>query len=229
MVSRRIAAIRFFRPIGALFFLFLCTSGCGFGGGQMLYALGFGRTQKVKAEIKLTENPILILVDDDNDRVHWPPAKRYLADEVAQELLRHKAAKQIIPQETIEALRQAHPDFDKRGCREVGEMAGAEQVVWIQIQDFFAEEDFLDATEAAFVQATVKVINVLEKEQRMHVRIWPTGSSGSAVTASLTGAHVVQLKKKDAICEELTRELAEKIAKFFYDHRLGDFEKPPGG
>jgi len=209
--------------------LFLSVSGCGFGGGQMLYMLGFGRGQVVKAEFRLTEGPILILLDDDTERVDWPQAKQYLVDELGQELIRQKAARQIIPPQTLDQLKQAHPNLGKRGCREVGEMAGAEQVLWIQVEDFLANVQVYDALNAAYMHVTVKVINVLEKdkERRSHVRLWPIGSAGRAVSASMSGADVARLKTKDAVSKELAVRLAPSIAKLFYDHRLGDFESKP--
>lgn len=207
--------------------LFFAVSGCGYSGGQILYGLGFGKTQEVKAEFRLTPNPVLILLDDDAACLNVPSAKRTLVDELAQELLRHGAAQRIIPPETVDTLRQQHPNFDKRGCREVGEMAGAEQVLWIQLQGYFADEQFVDATEAAYVQATVKVINVLEREQRSRVRLWPVSSEGTAVAVSLPGDKVARLQTTDAIAQELAKELAAEIARFFYDRRLGDLEAAP--
>ncbi len=189
-----------------------------------LCLVGCEATKDVRAVFHLTANPVLVLIDDDAGRIKSPLAKRYLADEIAQELIGTKSAQQVIPQETVLALRQVHGDFEKRGCREIGELAGAEQVVWVQVQDFFVEEDFSDALAAAYVHATVKVINVLEKESRTRVRLWPTSAAGSSVNASLTGAHVAQLKTQDAISRELARELAVKVARFFHDHTLRGIE-----
>jgi hypothetical protein len=198
-------------------------SGCALT--QMLGGLGGGGAKSIKAEFRLTHNPLLILLDDDAERIYWPPARRYFLDELAQELLRTQSAARIIPPETVEQLRQTHADFDRRGCREVGEMAGAEQVLWLRVQDFFVEEEFTDAEQAAFVQVTVKVINVLEKENRLRVRLWPTDRDGAWVTAALHGSDVARLKTKDAISMELAKRLAVTVARFFHDHKTTD--RPP--
>jgi hypothetical protein len=221
------------RNRGFLPLLLLATAwpllpGCGYSGGQFLYALGAGRMKKVPAQITLTQNPLLILVDDDGGNIRHPPARRYITEAVAQELLRRNAAKRIVPPETIDALRQVHANFDQRGCREVGEMAGAEQVLWIQVQDFLADEEISGASDAAFITVTVKVINVLEKEDRSRVRLWPSSPAGTAVSTGISGARAIELKSTDAISMQLSEDLAVKIAKFFYTHRPGDFDKPPG-
>ena len=177
------------------------------------------------AKFRLTDGPVMVLIDDTGQRADWPMATRYLFDEFSQELLRNKAAQRIIPPQTVDHLRQSVPDFDKRGCREIGELGNAEQVLWIQVQDFLAEEQIQDATTAAYFSVTVKVINVLEKESRSRVRLWPVSPQGHPITVTMTGSEASLAKTKDAISKELAKRLSVRVAKLFYDHRLGDFER----
>jgi len=200
-------------------------AGCTYSGGELLYVLGFGRGQKVEAQFRLTKEPILILVDDADIRVDWPLTQTYLFDALAQELRDRKAADKIIPRGTLDGLRQSVEDFEKRGCREIGELAGARQVLWIEVQDFLAEEEVTEADVAAYFSVTVKVVNVLEKERRTRVRLWPPSPQGEVVSVSMTGSEVSIAKTKDAIAKDLAGRLAVAIAKLFYDHRLGDFER----
>jgi hypothetical protein len=218
-------------PVGVRFsygavLLALCVwvSGCGYTGGKLLYFLGAGREPVIKAEFCLTKGPILILVDDFEERADRPAIKRYLLDELGEGLVKHKAAKRIVPHSKLDHLRQSDPAFDKRGSREVGELVGAEQVLWIEVRDVLAEEQFQDIISAAYFSASVKVINVLEKEKRTRVRLWPSSSEGHRVTASLPGDAVARLKTTDAICKELAKVLAIEITKLFCNHREDDFE-----
>jgi hypothetical protein len=183
--------------------------------------------EKVDAKFRLTAGPVMVFVDDVHERVDWPPARRYLWDDVSQELLRTKSATKVVPIESEESLRQTHPDFVKLTCREIGELAGAEQVVWIEVQDFLAEEDITDATNAAYFAVTVKVLNPKEKSDRHRVRVWPDSPEGNYVSAKMTGSAVVRAKTKDGISKELTAKLAVNIARLFHDHQLEDFEKSP--
>jgi len=169
----------------------------------------------------------MVFVDDVHERVDWPPARRYLWEDVSQELLRTESATKVVPIESEESLRQTLPDFEKRSCREIGELAGAEQVVWIEVQDFLAEEDITDATNAAYFAVTVKVLNAKEKTDRHRVRVWPESPEGHYVSANMTGAGVVGAKTKDAISKFLTAKLAVSIARLFHDHQLEDFEHAP--
>ena len=199
---------------------------CGMSQGALLYTLGGGRGKIIKARFRLTTGPLLILIDDPLQRIDWPTPKRYLFDELAQELLKHKAATKIVPSETIAHLRQAKPNFDTRGCREVGKMAGADQVLWIEIQEFRASEQIEDALVAAFFSVTLKVIDV-NTNDRSRVRLWPTAPQGRRVTITLTGSEVSIAKTRNGIARKLTNKLASQTAKFFYDFRLGDFEREP--
>ncbi|UCE58296.1 MAG: hypothetical protein JSU63_12735 [Phycisphaerales bacterium] len=210
---------------GVLLFAGLVTlSGCGYTGGKLAYVLGFGREQVVSAQFNLTDGPVAILVDDLDASIDWPDASRHLVEELGQELIKRKAAKKIVPRRTLDHLRQSDPGFDKRGCREVGELAGAEQVLWIESRDFLAQTDIQDAARAAYWIVTVKVVNALEKEQRSRVRLWPVGSDGHPLAVQLPGDTVIRLKKRDAIAKVLAGRLAVEITKLFCDHRPGDFD-----
>lgn len=200
----------------------MCCHGCGYSQGQLLYFMGFGRGQKVEARFPLTKGPILILLDDPHGRMDWPPARTKFEDDLAQALIKNEAAEKIIPRRTLEGLRQTKPDFEKRGCREIGEMAGAEQVIWVQVQACRAEEQFSVTDQAAYLTVTVKVISVAGT-QRNRARVWPTSPAGHRVHVSMTGADVAMEKTKPAISAKLAAKLARRVAKLFYDHRLNEF------
>lgn len=179
----------------------------------------------VDAKFHLTEEPILILIDDPMLRIDYPPTHRYLFDELAQEMLRREAAKKIIPRQTIEHLRQTLPDFAQRGAREIGEMTDAHQVILVTVVEFHAQELLTDTVSAARFAVAVKVLNVLEEDNPMKVRLWPPTPRGHRIDVSLTGSEAGIAKTKDGIVKELTKRMSEKLARLFYDYRPGDFER----
>ncbi len=212
----------------ALMIALVCVpviAGCGKSQGELLFMLGLGQGQEVEAKFRLTEGRVLILLDDASQRVGWPSTMRTLFDDLAQELLSHEAASKIIPHQTVQHLRQSTPELDRLGAREVGELVGAEQVLWIEVQDYLGESQIREATNAAYFTVTVKVLDVLETTKRTRVRLWPSSSKGRLVSVSLDGSEVVTKKTKDAVAKELAHRLAIRIAKLFYDYRLGDFER----
>jgi hypothetical protein len=187
--------------------------------------MGFGPEREAEAEFILTKKgPVLILVDDPEERLHSPYARSQLADSLARELATHQAVQEIVSQATLQRLRQRHTDFEERGCREVGEMANAEQVLWVQVRDFLAETDPTEVTGAARMSVTVKVINALEKENAEKVRLWPDEREGRIVSTDLDARAVVQSKDNTAVANKLMEKLVVEIAKPFYTRVLGDFE-----
>jgi hypothetical protein len=200
--------------------------GCTYSGGELLYVLGFGRGPQVPAEFKLADGPILILIDDPGERIDWPPARKHLFEAISQQLIKTGSAKKIIPNETLLQIRRSQPDYEKRGCREIGALAGAEQVLWLEVQEFFAQEQFYDPTNAAYYAVNVKVIDVDNEEGRSRVRAWPTSPEGHPITVSLGGVDVSVAKTRDGISKKLAERLAVALARLFHEHRLDDFERP---
>ncbi len=204
----------------------LAAAGCGYSGGEALFMTGLFKRPTVEAEFKLTDQPVLIVVDDFQEHAYWPETTTVLAEEIAKELKRAEAAQQIVPAARIKRVRQAHPDFDERSTREIGELLGADQVIAVEIRAFHASVDPTQASAAARISVAVKVINVLEKKSRSKVRLWPPSPEGRVVYAELSAARVTEEKTRKAIIKALTAALAEKVVKNFYDRKVEDFETP---
>ncbi len=82
------------------------------------------------------------------------------------------------------------------------------------------------AADAAYFRVSVRVLDPHEKKRRSRVRLWPLSPSGQRIGTDLTGARVVELKTRTAISRVLAADLAVKISKLFYEHQLGEFERP---
>ncbi|MFH0983807.1 MAG: hypothetical protein V2A79_20015 [Planctomycetota bacterium] len=192
--------------------------GCGPQSATLLYWMGAGRFQQIEAEFKLSEGPLLILVDDLDERLTWAPARDLIAEALAKELLDHGATKKVIALETVQRFRRTHADVDTLKCNQVGRLVGAEQVLWIEVQSFLAEETVHDVSQAAALAVTVRVINPQETTDRTKVRLWPEQREGKPMAVQLNSNEVHTVKTQDRIAAELARKLAKDIAKLFYKH-----------
>lgn len=211
---------------GAILTAMLCAfSGCTYTGGKLLYMLGLGEARTVPAEFTLTKEPVLIFVDDFRERLTYPLAARDLFGELSQELLRQKAATKLIPLSTVDGLRQSHPEFSELSAREIGELVGADQVLWIEIQDFLASDEVTNVDDAGYIHVTLKVLDPHETKRRSRIRLWPISPTGHPVSVGISGARVSELGSAARVSKELTTMAAVEIAKRFYDCQLGDFEK----
>ncbi|MCP4592977.1 MAG: hypothetical protein GY842_19755 [bacterium] len=199
-------------------------AGCGAQAGGLLYFMGAGRLHTIEAEYTLAPGSLLILVDDLDERLTWGPARDRIAEELSKELLEHEAAEKIITPESVKRYRRTHPDFDELKCNQVGRLLGADQVLWLEVKAFYAEEEIHDTTHAASLSVTIRVIDPNERKDRHKVRLWPVNREGKPVAVQLTSNKVTSLRTKDAIAGELARQLAKDIAKLFYDHSFQDDE-----
>ena len=199
--------------------LVLC-SGCGMTQGKLLWAMGVGSGQKVPAEFELTRHgPVLVLVDDSEERLDSPATRSELAQKVGRLLKEHNAVAQLVPQKALDRLRRKHPDFEERGCREVGRMTEAHQVVWIDVRDMYARAEVDETIHAARMSVTVKVIDALT-ETRGEERLWPVQHEGHIVSTELHANEVLRAKTPPAIAAKLTDRAAEQVARLFYEYPL---------
>ena len=209
------------RLIFALTLLTL-TTGCGITQGKLLWAFGFGQHLKEDAEFKLTSKaPVLVLVDDPEARLYTPATRKELALKVGKKLTLEKAVKHLVPQARLDRLRRQNRNFEEISCRELGEKAEAEQVVWLEVRDLYAEPEVDDTVAAARMTITVKVVNVMATEAS-EVRLWPTERQGRMVSVELHANDVIRAKKPEMISYMLTDKVAMEVVKLFYDHPFED-------
>jgi len=221
--SRRLRVDALRRPaLLGLVLLGAMGSGCGMSQGRLLYFMGFGRREKVKAQFRLTQEPILILVDDFGGQVDWPPTIGYLREQLGRELISAGGANRIVPPKTLDAIRSARVDYDQLSARQIGALCSATQVLWVEIDQYFADPEFFEPTDGAWLTATVKVINVLEEGP--HARVWPMTPRGYHVSATMDGSEVSRANTKDAIAKQLAERLTTEVVRVFTDYVPGDFE-----
>ncbi len=198
---------------------------CGFSGGQALYWTGLFKGPKIEPEHVLDDRVLLILVDDPDERVHWPQTLSYVTELVRRKLLDNEIVSHVLAADTVYRLQAAHADFNTRGCREIGRMAGADQVLWLEVRDFYARQEISDIDVAARLAVTVKLINSGEQKDGTKVRVWPVQHSGRRVSAELTAGEVTRAKGVDKIARLLADQVADKVAKLFYEHTADDFDR----
>ena len=202
-------------------------AGCGLTAGAALYWTGLFSPPKVEPEHVLDDRVLLILVDDPEERVDWPQTRAYLAESVRGQLLANEVVTRVLPADTTDRLQAAHADFPTRGCRQIGRLAGADQVLWLEVRDFYARQEITEVDVAARLAVTVKVINSRDGDDAAAVRIWPVHPQGRRISADLTVGQVSRAKGIDAIARLLAEDVADKVAKLFYEHRADEFERRP--
>ena len=201
------------------------VSGCGAQAGALGYWLGVGRGKKVKAQFKFPPGRLLILVDDSRGLVEWPQACEHLARFVGEDLLRRDAVEEVVSNDSLARLRASDADFHKRSAQEIGRLAGADTVLWLEVREFFAPQEIQDTSSAAKMSVSVKVLNVHEEKRSDLVRLWPDDEYGHIEEIELRAVEVHTLERaENAVSLSMTRKLSKQIARLFFDYKLGELE-----
>lgn len=195
----------------------LAVSGCGQQAGVLMYHMGLVKPEKIPAECELPKKPLLILVDDDWDLVHPRTACNELVDALAKQLKAHELIERVTTNEELAKLRQATPDFDRHAADEVGRMANADTVLWLQVVRFTMEDDLELAVSQTHFAVTVKLLNA-RAEKRDDVRIWPKGREGKLVEVKVSPHDIRRCKNIPEAHTLVAQKLADEIAKLFYEY-----------
>jgi hypothetical protein len=174
----------------------------------------------IEPQFTLTQEPLLILIDDRNSIVTEPTAIRELHKTLSVNFLEFKVNHLVVPFEDVQRLMQTDKKFKRYSIRQVGEKLGAEQVLYIVVERFS-----LHAEPGAPVfkgEFTVRV-KVIATHRDKDVRLWPSEESGKRVSSTTPPTPTDSDKTATDIATELGIKLGKEIAAFFYGHR--EFQK----
>lgn len=200
-------------------FLPLSSAGCGGTAGAWLYWFGHVPEEKVKAEFKLTKEKLAILIDDDRGGLLDPTLPSMLTENLSKEFVEHNVNQFVIPAREVTQLRRKDSQFDKRGIREIGLRLDATQVLHINVRKFLLHDDVVEPAYKGRFVAAVKVIDVNAKTPE-DVRLWPNTSEGKVLEVTTEIATPKDPGYKEQLTRRLCEEMADKIAKLFYDHKV---------
>jgi hypothetical protein len=167
----------------------------------------------IPAAYELPELSTMIYVDDRSSQLPRSSLRRTISTEVGQRLIDQKVLVDVVdPRGAMAAAKQEQPT-QPMTIEELGEIAGVQQVVYVEIRRFPPRSAVVAQPVAV---ATVKVIEVGREEPRT----WPPEASGQQVTARLTYELASQPSSSELrrVQDELAAELGKEIAWLFYKH-----------
>ncbi len=178
-----------------------------------------GPKQVIPAEYRLPEGPVMVLVDDVQDLMPASESRRELVDALATELKAHNAVDRVTTNDELSAIRRSTAEFEQRGVRELGQLAGADTVIWLCIKQFDLETDLEMVSQPARTAAVLKVINA-KAEDRGDVRLWPPDREGRMMRATVSPHDLRDCKTVPEMYRRVAGELASEVAKLFYDQEV---------
>lgn len=192
--------------------------GCGGTAGAWMWWMTDPKT-KVQAEYTLGIGPLVILIDDDKGWLEDVSIRPLLTAALIKQFEEHDINKRVVPYDRVVRLRQRDPEFERRGAREIGQRLKADQVLHINVRKFTLHDETVEPAYRGLFMVTLKVLDVYASRAE-DVRLWPRSPEGKTVQVR-TELHP---GKADGYQDELTRrlctEMADEIAKLFYDHTV---------
>ena len=179
---------------------------------------------KVPAEHDMSDKHILIWVDDfsaaarDSNKPSGAPAlRRKLTEELRQELLDNHAVASVVDYDSIVRFRHRHPGKTELSIQQLGAAISqkpAQEVLYILIDNFKLRHEAGQDCYDASIDGYCKIIDVATGK-----RPWPVGQTHHPFNAGGKVAVGQGQAFEDEQVRLLCREVVEKIAPFFYEHR----------
>ena len=198
----------------ALAILLLALTGCGPG-----MIVPFMQTPEVKAEYKLANARLLVLINDDLGGRGSASVRTALQTQVAKELDEKKANQQVIPDKDVKEF-IAREGFS-RGMDEVrlAKAMNAKQILRIQLEPYSGALGGSDIVAEAQASCVVHVVDAETGDQK-----YPTESRGKKVIFKMSIADIHTTTPGPAMQEALGKGLGHMVARLFYTYRLTEME-----
>ncbi len=181
--------------------------------------LAFG-APKVEAQYHLLDRPTVVFVDDQSDAIplHATRVRRTIADKISTELMARDLVTNVISSRDAMALARQRDREDKLlAIDDIGDAAGAEQVIYVQMMSFLGSPD--GYTPKPTATCRVKVIDVARR-----TRLFPAPDAVGAWREVAVVVPVISREQyrtasgRRQIEQMLALLTADQVAKLFYRH-----------
>ena len=173
--------------------------------------------EKIPAAYELTPGgKVLVLVDDLGKPVRYEQVKRLLTENINRLLLDNKAAEKVVSYEDIFRMVASKKDFNRMGISNVARELGANQVIYVYIDEFSLKDNPSISLWKGKLGVLVRVVDVDGNTK------WPEDRpSGHRLEAADTPPVDDSSPTHGAkLAAELADEVALKIAKLFYKYTV---------
>ena len=179
-------------------------------------AAQFAPPKKVDAEYKPPEDKtILVFVDDLLNPVSSDQIKIELTNKLNELLAANKVAGQTIPYSRLADLVSASPKFNELAVSQVGQKLQADMVLYVRIDDFALKDPSAPMLWKGRLGVTVRMVDSQKG------RLWPTdrpdGYTVPNFETPVTPAESAD-DQADELIKTLAANVADRVAKLFYDH-----------
>lgn len=205
-------------PVAVLAVLLgLTTGGCGIiGAPYALFIAPLLPKPTIAAEHDMSEKVVLVWVEDvSGGQQKNVRLRRELTQQIGEELLKHKAAREVIDYNRIARFRNRHPDFRKLLPEQLGSRFDADEVLYILIKEFRLGHEAGQGFYRGNLFGQCKVVEVATGK-----RLWPEGRTSQVVSASDKLTHGEGQAFEDRLLRRLVAKIPGTLVKSFYEHKV---------
>jgi hypothetical protein len=198
----------------ALLGLLVCAAGCKY---VSAFTYFFGPPQVQKAEYKLTDGRLAVLLEPAHPEENNPVFTQALCEKLAEIFREHNVKAQLVPQEDILRLRQQNPDFAKWSLQKTGQRLDAKQVLYARIERLQLREDPDAPIMQPLVRMRLKLIDPSAPADA--ARLWPPRDEreGREVERARPACELGDGMAQDIEAAKLGKDAAWLLAMPFYD------------
>jgi len=179
----------------------------------------FAPPQKVPAQFEPpAQKRWLVLVDDVLvGQGTYQTVKSMLTDRLNAQLVEHKVAASTIPFSQVVHLETITPHYSDLGIPRIGRDLGADLVLYVHIDAFELRDSPVETLWHGQFRGTVKLVDVQAG------RLWPADRpDGHQVGPVEVPVHDSSQPGHDVeLTDTLVNQMADRVAKLFYDHKVG--------
>ena len=207
------AAMRVCLALGAAVLAGLAAGGCNYLIPASYLIEG---PPKEPARYELPRRKTVVYVDDRANRMTRAALRTAVGEEVGTLILQQALVPEVVSTKDAVAYARRADTSDKQvSIRKIGEAVGAEQVIYIDVDEYRISADGATPRPAAIVN--VKVIDV-----GSGARLWPDGTDEGERMIVRTREQSLELYNSSAgrrrVEDALAKQVAEDVSKLFYEH-----------
>lgn len=192
------------------------------GGCQIIpwLAAAFAGPEKREALCELDAPPgtvLLVLVDDLRLRetVDCAAIKRDLTIHLNEELIKNHVVDAVAGYDDVIELKITEPNFDRLSPGQIGERLNADLVLYVRIEGYSLKDNQGSPLWRGYLETSVTVCDVNGR------RLWPATEQDHAVKpVEIRLEEEMSPSYAPKLTERLGAEMADRIAKLFYDHEV---------
>ena len=202
--------------VTAALLLALTASGCGLlGATYNIFIHPLLPKKTIPAEHDMSEKIVLIWVDDVSaQRTENARLRRELTGQMRDELLKHKAAQDIVAYNVIASFRNRHPELGELSPEQLGRRFEADEVLHIVIDEFQLRHEAGKGFYRGNLVCRCKVVEVSTGK-----RLWPVGPVTRAVSVTDELSHGEGQAFEDRMMRRLVAKVPPLLAPSFYKHK----------